>query len=67
MNIEILRIDGCPNWHNAETHLREALAALDRTDAEVTVRLLATEEQAARVPFAGSPTILLDVTVASTD
>jgi hypothetical protein len=60
MKIEILRIPDCPNWHDAETHIREALSALERSDVDLTVRLLTTEEDAARVPFAGSPTILID-------
>jgi hypothetical protein len=60
MKIQILRIDDCPNWQDAETHVREALAALNRTDIEVTVRLLETEEDAVSVAFAGSPTILID-------
>jgi len=36
------------------------LAELGRGDVEVTYRLLTDSVQAAAVPFAGSPTILLD-------
>ena len=60
MRVEILHIDECPNWVEAGTRVEAALAELDRGDIEVTYRLLADSAAAAAVPFAGSPTILLD-------
>ena len=60
MRVEILRISECPNWVEAGTRVEAALAELGRGDVEVTYRLLTDSVQAAAVPFAGSPTILLD-------
>ncbi|WP_392341556.1 thioredoxin family protein (plasmid) [Leifsonia sp. P73] len=59
MQIEVLHIDDCPNWESAGDRVTEALAQLGKT-ATVEFRLLSTPEQAARVPFAGSPTITAD-------
>lgn len=60
MRVEILHIDECPNWIEAGTRVESALTELGRVDVEVTYRLLTDSVQAAAVPFAGSPTILLD-------
>lgn len=60
MRLEILHIDECPNWVEAGTRVEAALAELGRDDVEVTYHLLADTVEAAAVPFAGSPTILLD-------
>ena len=60
MHVEILHIDECPNWVEAGTRVEAALTELGRSDVEVTYRLLTDSAQAAAVPFAGSPTILLD-------
>jgi hypothetical protein len=60
MNIEILHIDECPNWEEAGRRVATALAATGRAGVRVDYRLLRTSDEAARVPFAGSPTILLD-------
>jgi hypothetical protein len=60
MRVEILHIDECPNWVEAGTRVEAALAELGRGDVEVSYRLLTDSVQAAAVPFAGSPTILLD-------
>ena len=58
--MEILHIDECPNWVEAGTLVEGVLAELGCGDVEVTYRLLTDSIQAAAVPFAGSPTILLD-------
>lgn len=60
MRVEILHIDECPNWAEAGTRVEAALTELGRGDVEVTYRLLTDSDEAAAVPFAGSPTILLD-------
>jgi hypothetical protein len=60
MRVEILHIDECPNWLEAGTRVESALTELGRVDVEATYRLLTDSVQAAAVPFAGSPTILLD-------
>lgn len=60
MNIEVLHIGDCPNWVEAGNRLREALDAAGLDDIEINYRLLTTVEDAERLPFAGSPTILVD-------
>lgn len=60
MRVEILHIDECPNWVEAGTRVEAALVELGHGDNEVRYRLLTSSADAAEVPFAGSPTILLD-------
>ena len=60
MRVEILHIDECPNWVEAGARVEAALVELGHGDDEVTYRLLTDSADAAVVPFAGSPTILLD-------
>lgn len=60
MRAEILNIDSCPSWRSAQERLRGALDDLGRTDVSFAVTLIDSAEQAARRPFAGSPTILID-------
>lgn len=50
--------DGCPNWQVADTRVREALLSAD-VGAEVAYELVDAQEEAERLRFAGSPTILL--------
>lgn len=60
LKIEILHIDACPNWEEAGRRTRIALAEAGTPDAAIEYRLLSSPEDAARVPFAGSPTILIN-------
>jgi hypothetical protein len=60
MKIEVLHIDECPNWEEAGDRLRVALDATAHEDAEIDFRLIRTPEDAAQVPFAGSPTITVN-------
>lgn len=62
MKIELLYFEGCPNWQTADTRLREALAALGQEAVTVTHQVVSSPEQAERVGFRGSPTILVDGT-----
>ena len=58
MNIELLYFDGCPNWKLANQRLTE-IAAL-RPDITVTRRQVRTVQEAERVGFHGSPSILVN-------
>jgi len=60
MRIEILHIGECPNWEEAGRRAHVALEAAGVFDATIEYRLLAKPEDAARVPFAGSPTLLIN-------
>ena len=58
--IHVLHIDACPNWTEAGARARHALDSLGRHDIEVEYVLIRTAQDAAAVPFAGSPTITFD-------
>ncbi|MET3769142.1 hypothetical protein ABIB15_001830 [Marisediminicola sp. UYEF4] len=60
MKVEILHIDECPNWEEAGRRVRIALDEAGVSGARIDFRLLASPEDAAQVPFSGSPTILID-------
>ena len=59
MEIQLLFFDGCPSWRLMDERLREALVAagLDQMPTYVEVT---TPEQAERLRFRGSPTLLVD-------
>lgn len=58
MDITLLYFDDCPNWRVAEERL--AAIAAERADLKVTRHLVDTLEEAERVGFHGSPSILVD-------
>ena len=58
MDVTLLYFDDCPHWKEAAAHL--ASVALDRPDVTVTRHLVDTPEEAERVGFRGSPSILVD-------
>lgn len=60
MKIEILHIADCPNSKEAGERAQLALAQAGVSDATIEYRLLSSPEDAATVPFAGSPTILIN-------
>ena len=59
MRVEILHIEDCANWEEAARRVRTALEVTGHEDAIITTTLR-TQEDAARVAFAGSPTITVD-------
>lgn len=60
MKAEILHIADCPSWRAAGDELRAALDATGHSDVAITFTVIGSPEQAARRPFAGSPTIIID-------
>jgi hypothetical protein len=60
MDIEILHIEECPNWRETGEAVARVLAELGAADTPVRFTLLSSREQAEAVPFAGSPTVLID-------
>ena len=62
MKAEILHIDDCPSWEEAGRRLRVALDSTGHQGTVITYTLVASPAAAAQVPFAGSPTILIDGT-----
>lgn len=59
MDVRLLYFGGCPHWTVAEQRLRSALARVGRGD-EIHHVLVETPEDAERLGFLGSPTILVD-------
>ncbi|WP_426183478.1 DF family (seleno)protein [Microbacterium sp. TWP3-1-2b2] len=59
MHVQVLHISHCPSWVEAGTRLTNALESAG-FPGNVEFHLIETPEDAAAVPFSGSPTILLD-------
>lgn len=60
MEIQVLHIDECPNWQEAGDRVRRALDSIGLGDVPVEFVLIRTADEAVRLAFAGSPTILVD-------
>lgn len=58
MEITLQYFDGCPNWEVLDRRLAEALDG--RSDVRVTRQRVETAEDAERLGFHGSPTVLVD-------
>ena len=58
MDITLLYFDDCPNWQLADQRL--AAITAERADVKVTRHLVETLEDAERMGFHGSPSILVD-------
>ena len=56
--IVIQYFDGCPNWQVADERIHTALR--DRDNVTIAYQRVETAEDAQRLGFAGSPTILID-------
>lgn len=55
--VTLLYFDDCPSWRTADERLRSLQAELDFT---LEHQLVTTAEEAERVSFRGSPTVLVD-------
>jgi hypothetical protein len=60
VEVRLVYIDAFPNWLVASRRLRWALDRLGRADLAVSPVRVGTDEGAAAIGFAGSPTILID-------
>jgi hypothetical protein len=60
VRVELLFWEGCPSYPQALATLREQMAALGLDPEDVEVTEIASDEQAARERFTGSPTIRVD-------
>ena len=58
MEITLQYFDGCPNWEVLDQRLAEVVN--DRSDVRVIRQLVETPEDAVRLGFHGSPTVLVD-------
>lgn len=59
MRVQLLYVDGCPNWQVADTRLRQALEAVG-LPVEVERVVLTAPDQAQQGNFHGSPSVLVD-------
>ncbi len=60
MEITLQYFDDCPNWRVAQARLAQALTELGRETAAIRYQRVETPEEAERIGFGGSPTILVD-------
>ena len=58
MDVSLLYFDGCPNWEVADQRLAEI--AGEYADVVVTLQRVETVEEAERLGFHGSPSIVVD-------
>lgn len=58
MNVTLLYFEGCPNWQVVDERL--ASIAAERSDITVTHHVVESIEEAERLAFHGSPSILVD-------
>lgn len=59
MDVRLLYFDGCPNWRETDERLREAVALAGLSVAPTYVKVM-TPEDAERLSFRGSPTVLVN-------
>ena len=59
MDVRLLYFDGCPNWLTTQGRLGEALSIVG-LPADVSLVNVRTPEEADRLSFRGSPTVLLN-------
>jgi hypothetical protein len=60
VQITLRYFEGCPNWRLAETRVKEALAAAGGPEGAIAYERVESHEQAERLGFRGSPTLLVD-------
>lgn len=58
MEITLLYFDDCPNWMEADRHLVQLQSEF--ADLVISRQLVETPEEAERLGFRGSPSILID-------
>jgi hypothetical protein len=60
MEVRLLYFGGCPHWQTMHDRLRDALRAEGMADIEPILERVETAEDAERLRFIGSPTILVN-------
>jgi hypothetical protein len=60
MDVRLRYFDGCPSWETTYTWLREVLNELGLSGVEPVLERVETPEEAQRLHFVGSPTVLID-------
>jgi hypothetical protein len=62
VEITIQYFDGCPNWKDTCLAVAEAAREIGLSNAVMCFQPVETDEEARRIAFRGSPTILIDGT-----
>ena len=60
MDVTLLYFDQCPNWKLADQNLRTALDHAGAPDVRLRYRRVQDLDEAERLVFTGSPTVLID-------
>ena len=60
VQVTLQYFDGCPNWKTADARVRQVLDATGWADVVVDHEKVETPEDAERLGFVGSPTLLID-------
>ena len=60
VEVTLRYFDGCPNWQTADSRLRQVLDDTGHSDVIVSYEKVETPEDAERLGFIGSPTVLVD-------
>ena len=60
VNVTLLYFDGCPNWQQTEQRLLDALDQAGLPPTVLTRQAVRTPEDAERLRFRGSPTVLIN-------
>jgi hypothetical protein len=60
MDVTLRYFDGCPNWQEAHSRVRQALSEAGAPGVALTLHRVETDEQAQELSFRGSPTVLVN-------
>jgi hypothetical protein len=60
VEIRLRYFDGCPSWETSRERIRAVLDELDAADTPLSLERVESAEEAERLRFVGSPTILID-------
>jgi hypothetical protein len=60
VDVTLLYFDGCPNWTVAQARILEAFRRTHLEDGHLSLRRIASPEEAKAVGFRGSPSVLID-------
>jgi len=60
VGVTLRYFDGCPHWRTVDARLGEALVNTGHADVLVARERVETPEEAERLGFVGSPTVLVD-------
>ncbi|WP_153505097.1 hypothetical protein [Cumulibacter manganitolerans] len=60
MKVQVLYIEECPNWQEVGALTKHAFETIGIDDVPIEYVAIRTEADAGAVPFAGSPTIVLE-------